>query len=411
MQQSQYITVTDKKNNLNCIHYNDSIEYPSPYGFYKGIIVDNNNLIVARSFTLSPTIVTNCLPEDDSSYIRFYEGTVLRFYRYQGKPYISTHKRVDISDIKSRVKNNKTFFELANEAISSWDYVEKEINTAQGKYLEYTPTSWEQLCIEGWCNVFILVDESNSLTDINALGSSIGHAHIEGKDEKIVDNNPRLLHVMSLQVDGAKMLPQIHMPTVYGNIDDGKYVAWVPHVPSIEQISKQEGEKILKDGGAVIGYQADKPDETVKYVSEEYNYKLELVGDTLNRVLRWHELMDKDPKEAEVFLSILPKSERKTYTKDYMEQIKSQYNMETANFIAPYLMRRLNNQYAPLDPKLYNNIKDALFIAYGKLISNKTRTLIDAQSILLQEITKLKYLQQHSAHSCVLKIRRQISNE
>lgn len=407
MQQQNFITVSDKKDNLCCINYSWQATHPGPYDFYKGIILDDKNTIVARSFTWSPTVVSDNLPQDNSVYTRLYESTILRFYRYKGVPRISTHKRVDITEIKSRVKNNRTFFELVQDAIKSWDYSANKVELGDEMLSEYTPRNWEDLCIEGWCNVFILVDESNSLTDINEYDKDVYLLQNEDKQEKFVDSSPRLIHVMSLRVDGDKMKSQLDFPTVYYDQPKNNYIGYRLNVPHVKIITKSDAEIILKNGGAVIGFDKEKPDETVKYISEEYNEKLRLVDENFNRVQRWHELMDENPEDAEMLLKVLPKYERKQYTKEYMLDVNKKYNLVTASFLAPYLIRRLNNEYTPLDKKLYDLIKVAFVESFEKLRKSKTRSLMDAQSLILNELSKLKYEAQHSAHSCVLKIRRQ----
>lgn len=404
--QQDFITVTDQKDKLRCLNYSWQASHPGPQDFYRGIVVDDKNVVVARSFPWSPTIITNVLPMDDSMYTPLYEGTVLRFYRYDGKPYISTHKRIDISNGKSRVRNNKPFYDLVVEAISGWSYTEKYIDTPTGKVLESTPTKWEDLCIDGYCNVFLLIDEANALTDLNTAVHGLMSNKVLGK-ETFLDTAPRLIHVMSLKADGAKMTPQLHFPS----ISKGENSTWIPIVPRIPSLNRDEAASIMENGGAVIGFDKDTPDDTVKYLSEEYNYKLYLADENFNRVMRWHELMDEGLDDAEMYLNVLPRPDKEYYKGKYMSEVNKTNNQIVAAYMALYLVKRLNNEYSPIDKKLYDHIGPSFTKAFEVFRKSKSRTLMDATSIALDHVRKMKYSSQYSAYSAVLKLKRQEDRE
>jgi len=64
--------------------------------------MDGKN-VVACSFPWANTVVK----DDDYPLISYntplYEATILRFYRHEGKPKISTHRQIDVSTRDSRV--------------------------------------------------------------------------------------------------------------------------------------------------------------------------------------------------------------------------------------------------------------------------------------------------------------------
>lgn len=412
MQAQQNIKVTKTEGDLSILNYTEDATHPSDASFYRGVVVDDSNNIVARSFQWSPTEIVEAdeLPTG-LVYTKFREGTIVCFYRHGGKPMICTRKQVNIANKKSQIPgSNVTFIQAIKSAISDIPYSEEEylINNQNNESLKgivVPPKTWEDLCIDGFCHVFILIDHSNQLTDL------------EGQFEK-----PKLVHLLSYYSDVAisTMVP-FHGPIkrVLDTPDQDGNVEYTYKVDVAEVYDYNSAQAFINEGGAVVGFDPSTPDITMKFFSTTYATKLDLVGESFNTVHRWHQLMDEDSKKAELYLSIRPidwKHGPSHQTQEEMMQINASYNNETADFLTENIMMRINKKSASLDPTLYNFVIDhkgsepvkishLLFEMQGYVQKQKNVQNIrdKVKERILNRLKTLSYTDQHALHGKVSK--------
>lgn len=310
--------------------------------FWKGVVVDDvTGNVVARSFKASPIVTTLEVPED-LVYVPGMECTILRFYRHHGIPMISTHRNINIVGTRSRIGNGRFLFDLVKDAITGWENRVETFEIEGKKGIAYTPDNWEDLCIEGWCNVFLLVDVSNQKTD---LVDTTQYSH------------PLLLFSMSLSSETTEMTPIPSVPVwgtegtrgsdIVGGTDETlyEYVSWC--LPSLPLLNKEQAEEILKSGGTVIGFRPEVKDVTTKYVSPVYARKLDLVNDNTNIIHRWHELMDESEEKAREYLAHLPHALRHMDEK-YMRDTHDKYLQDTSVYLANVIVSRFTGYDSPM---------------------------------------------------------------
>ena len=361
--------------------------------YWKGVIVDSTNSVIARAFQHSKTEVATKVSGEDQLYTLLYEATVLYFYRYEGKPMIATFRRTDISKTKSRVSTGKTFFELVKEAIASWDQAHTPYRVADHLWgCQRTPQKWEELCIDGFCNVFLLLDTSNQMTNLSEIGA---YAY--------PINKPLLLHAITLSNETPEMKSYLYPPTLPG---DSKYSEYRYHIPKVTLLTLDQANKYLSDGGAVVGFNPLTPDITVKYISPQYQKRVTLAGETreaFNRVYRWHELMDKDEEEAKEYLSVIPKASSMSW--ETMLKTNERFNEESADYLMKNVINRYQHREASLDKNIYNLVKDILIGALSKMKSRCKKA--DIKKYIITELRQLKYKEQHTIHARIMKMQRE----
>lgn len=416
----QGVTVLREEDDLKLLHYTDEAVHPSPADFYKGVVVDGNQ-VVARSFQWSPTIVTEAV-SDDLLYSRFYEATVIRFYRHEGRPMVSTHRQIDISGKKSRVGTGRPFMELIDEAIKAWPFVQNEYPVYQedengepiqvGKGLQFAPQTWQSLCVTGWCHVFLLVDKSNQITDLHDTTETFEVPNKEGELEVVSFSQPKLLHIISFNESTPEMFPVLGDIVYNVNADDEGYIQYHQMVPKVETYTSEQAEMLLRDGGAVVGFHPSTPDVTVKYFSPIYARKVEVVGETFNPIHRWHELMDENPNVASEYLDYLP-WHMKTISLSDVQSTHLRYLEETSNYLADNIVQRVRGIAAPLDRSLYEQVKDFYpnilsqvrsFMNQRPMPSPKEVDRFTTQ-LVATTVEQLPYKKQHSIHGKIAKIK------
>lgn len=381
--------------------YNDE---KSKNKFWKGVVVDDSTgKVVARSFQSSPTVIGESVPEDQV-YTPMMEGMILRFYRHNDTPMISTHRNINIVGTKSRMGNGRFFYDLVRDAISGWENRTERFDMEDGKGIAYTPDNWEDLCVDGWCNVFLLVDDSNQKTDLIDTTKS---------------THPLLLYCMSLSNETDEMVPASTLPIwwiddtsgsdIIGGSDDTvyNYVTWC--LPTLPIMDKVQAEKVLANGGGVVGFKPESRDITVKYFSSIYHEKLSLTNDNTNIIHRWHELIDEDPTKATRYLSILPYS-LKHMDEKYMRDTVSRYLDETCTYLTNVVVSRYtgNNIIMPeileRKAKIYVDTEiQRLKNKYsrGSRPPSKDKLCKVVKQSLTKTISTLPYTQQHRLHSLV----------
>lgn len=403
------VSLVRSEHGLDLYHYTDEATHPSDASFYKGVVMDGDR-IVARSFQWAPTVIASSV-EEGSVYTPFREGTVLRFYRHEGKPMVSTHRQVDISDKKSRVGTGRPFMELIPQAMASWPG-KNETRIVDGKKrVLTTPTSWEDLCIEGWCHVFLLVDTSNQITDLTDLTETYEMPTETGEMTVRTFATPLLLHAMSLDMRNGVGVPQIGMPEYAFSDEEGTtYYTWA--VPSLPILSAASASLALAEGKAVVGFKPETPDVTVKFFSPEYERKLMIAGETFNPVHRWHILMDQDPELAEEYIQMLPWHHKEISYKT-MQDTHLRYLEESANFLADIAIRRFNSESAHLDQNLYRQVQPLIGATIAHLqdlyrkkqLRSEQGTSNEATRFMMEQLMELPYATQHTIHGKIAKIK------
>jgi hypothetical protein len=414
-----HIQLIKKENDLSLYHYTDDAQHPGNDDYWKGIVLDDKR-VVACSYPWSQTVITENLP-DDHIYTPLCEATILRFYRVDGKPMIGTHKQIDVSHRDSRVTaSSKRFADLVKEAISVWEYKEYAYQTRDGRdAYAYTPSSWEDLCMEDWCHVFLLIDNSNQITDLLDLSVSHEMFDCKGNSDIVTFNHPRLIHAISFRVgttpddDGI-----IRMIPVYGEVtydvpeDEHGYTQYSWIVPQLPTMSASQAQHIIDDGGAVVGFTYEHPTDTVKYLSYEYARKLDLAGDTFNPIHRWHQLMDEDPEDAIEYLNNLPYHMKHITLAD----VNDAYNRHTCTIvdtISNNIVARYSKRDASIDKRLYNKVKDIISEVLAELRNRYKRRpsdkqiMKDVRDMVLTRVQSLSYTDQHSLHGTIQRVSRQ----
>lgn len=422
----QNVEIIKQEEDLKLYHYTDKAQHSSPSDFWKGIVM-NGNEIVARSFPWSKTVVTDVLPEDQV-FTPLYEATILRFYRFEGKPMIGTHRQIDISNKDSRVTpSSRRFVDLVQDAIAAWDYSEYHyeipsesddfngnpisIEKKSRKGFAFTPTDWQSLCVEGWCHVFLLVDTSNQITDLTDLSEVYEETNEDGEVELHTFTAPRLIHAISFCQDSKTDENGIvQMIPVTGGViydlpkeEDGyEQHTWI--IPQLKVMNRSEAESFLDEGCAVIGFSPNNPDQTTKYISYEYNEALKRAGETFNIVHRWHQLMDISNEDASEYIAHLPHHLKHVQLKD-MFDAHAKYIEESSEYIATNVVNRFMRQDASIEGRFYEQVKDiindALLYLQKKFKKTKPAAKIlanEAQGHVLQALLTLPYKDQHSIH-------------
>lgn len=405
--------VKDDVEGLRLYSYDDTVAHPCDASFWKGIVTDDNGAIVARSYPWSPTVVVED-PEQlpvAAEYSPLYEATIIRFYRHNGTCMVSTHSQITIEGKKSRVGNGRPFTELIDQAIKEWPYTE----SADGN--GWTPKSWRDLCHDGAVHVFLLIDESNQITDLHNLKETIVYQTEDGPEQDSF-TGPRLLHAMTLACTPEGMVPYHSNGTI--PLDDTHHLI----VPSVPTISRREAMDIIDDGGAVVGRDPYRPDMTTKFFSLEYSYKLDAAGETFDVSHRWHQLMDENEALAAYYLESLP-FHKKGVIQAEMDSLNQQYVMTVIKYLSENAIRRYQRMRAMMPNALakYPLEKDERgksTVTPVSLVDRVVRQVRDSQSGSRRQprldienrlyegvadyIISLPYATQHALHSRVRKI-------
>jgi hypothetical protein len=387
--ETQYLTAThDAQEGLTI--YSNKDGYNNP--FWKGVVVDDTSKeVVARSFQGSNTIVTEVAP-DNLVYVPLMESTVLRFYRHHGQPMVSTHRQVNVANTASRIGNGKTFITLVKEAIQGWEDRSQPFIHEGLSALAYTPTSWEDLCVDGWCHVFLLVDVSNQKTNLTNIGDT-----------------PLLLHALSLSNDTPTMTPHTSLP-IWSTVNDThSYTTFA--IPTLPLLSPAEATQTLLGGGAVVGYNPISRDIGTKYLSPSYSHKIKLANETTNPIHRWHELMDMDEKLASEYLKCLPTS-LNHMNDEFMVATSNRYVDEAATFITQVVVDRYSDTDHPVSEVLEKRIRNVVELVIASLKRKYSRGNKRPDAIRLpkvvyplvrEELLQLSYAQVHTIRGRIMK--------
>lgn len=418
----QNVALLKEENDLKLYHYTDQAQHPSDADFWKGVVMDGNT-VVARSFPWAPTVVTDDLP-DDQVYTPLYEATILRFYRHEGKPMIGTHRQIDISNRDSRVTPaSRRFIDLVREAIAAWEYREYTYTTPSPHTNDtingyaFTPSSWEELCVAGWCHVFLLVDTSNQITDLVDLSETREMFGENGESDIVTFTGPKLIHALSFTEGGDMNEYGVYPMVPYGgqvsfdvSPDELGYQQYTWLVPQLTTMTREQAEEHIADAGAVVGFSPLSPDVTVKYLSPEYARKLELAGETFNPIHRWHQLMDESVEDANEYVSNLPWHLKHISLNDMSDAHAAHIN-KIVTTLSDNLVARFNRQDATMDRRLYTkvgpivtDVVSTLRTKYGRNTPRVNELRNEAESLLLERLLALKYSERHAIHGTIQRI-------
>jgi len=372
--------------------------------FWKGVITNSDKMVVARSYQAATTIVGESVDED-LFYVPLYEATILRFFRYRGQPMISTHRNINIAVTTSRIGTGRPFIELVNEAIENWTKLYRPYEHMGEKAIAYTPNTWEDLCMEEWCHVFLLIDVSTTKTNLV---------------DTTKFNGPQLIYAMSLQANTPAMTPypthpiRAILPTsgnnLFHNGDEEVYhfISWV--IPTLPVLTPSQANDLLRNGGAVVGFKEETPDITTKFLSPIYKRKWDLANETINPVHRWHELMDQSEEVAREYLLYLPPA-LSYMNEEYMKAKAEEYLNETAALITNHIVNILYNQYSPMAKPLYDKVSDIITRIvqtfknkYKKTRPSRENLYKQVYTVVTKDISELPYSTQHSVHSDVNRV-------
>lgn len=415
----QHVRIVKEEKDIKLYHYTDDATHPGATDYWKGIVLDGAS-VIARSYPWSPSVVTDVLP-GNMLYTPLYEATILRFYRIDGKPVIGTHRQINVTDKACRVSpNTRPFFELVQQAISAWEYKEYEYTTYDGRNgMAFTPSSWEDLCIEGWCHVFLLVDTSNQITDLYNLSEVNEILTCDGEVETVTLLSPKLLHAISF-MEGGEMRDEgvIDMTPYVGPLmfdipsDKDGYTQYQWIIPTVETLSSENAQSMIDRGAAVIGFDPEDPTDTVKYLSTEYYYKLELAGSTFNPIHRWHQLMDKDPEMAEEYLQHLPYHMKHITLTDVHEAHARQMN-KIINTLTVMTVARYNGKDEKIEKKLLNKSNDIMNEIISDVRAKHKRNRPsqkvlqrEIEELVIQHILAMSYSERHAFHRTIQRAER-----
>lgn len=391
-------TLTIKEDSgLRLFHYADTTMHPSRGDFWKGIILDGQQ-VVAQSFPWTPTITVTSNDQLPSEYLYtpFHECTILRFYRHMGVPAISTHKQINIVSRDSRVSgNSRPFIELVNKAISSWPKIERQHSVSESgeNIYTYTPEKWEDLCIEGMCNVFLLIDRSNQITN----------QYLSGPEELRIaldEGVPLLLHAITFtQGENENEFGVIPMIPYFGIVplgqkdEDGTVCYYKWHIPCLPIYYKHQAEEIIAAGGGVIGFSYETPEFNIKYLSPEYARKLELAGDTFSATHRFTQLYERNVDDALEYINNIPPFWGLS-TADFLPAMETKIDI-LRQALVDTIMERLRGETSQIEKKLYERVKDIINPIISSLrkqknlpdIEDKVRTQLN-ESLIKMTLTE-----------------------
>lgn len=152
----------DKETGLALAHYDETKANMSKYGHIRGVVVDyNKGVVVCSSFGYTPTCTLDkIVPQftgnleltdehanqhtflKDNYFFRIgFEGVIIRVFKFDGKTYRSSHKRLDPSG--SRWGTSDTFIEIYDRLQGP------DPNTLFNPKAKYSP----------WVHSFLLVDK------------------------------------------------------------------------------------------------------------------------------------------------------------------------------------------------------------------------------------------------------------
>lgn len=371
-------------------------------------IVVKNDFEVSRLFPYSKPVITTSLDEG-FRYYEYFEGNFISFYRVNGKAYVSNEKQVNILDKKSLLGFSKLATDAINEAISSWEYTEQDI-TLFGSVpcSTFTPTKIEDLCIEGVCMVFLLVDKYNQDTNYSNLANVEEVINGNGNIQEIVDFTPRMylcgVFELGTEYDENGLIRMLPLPNQVFRDQRGNCVYF--NVPRLPELSYEDAEIEIVSGGAVFGVPDVDQNQLYTFLSPQYAYDLELVSDGSNPVQRWSQLMNADPSLAKDYTTILPERYNEL-TQERMEEISDDYIRKIVETLQRETINRIVGRSSILDDKTRQKVDPIVDVVVeiiqekypkrGRVLSDQA--VIEIFANIYEYVNELPYASRHNIHS------------
>jgi len=303
----EHLYLSDENEDLMLIHYADMknwkrVKPESDVLAYRGWVVEKGTgKVLARSFDWTPEYIVEEAKEIKHSKLTLgYYGTILRAFWYQGKFFISTHRRLTCE--KSRWGKNVSFMSMVKDAEARMGI------------------SLQEMCKSEHCYVFLLVHPDNQV-----LKSSLS-------------SEPTLFHLDTwregTKADQNGLIRMIH---VEDKLD----------MPSYSYLTTDQVEDAVNNDWIIIS--RDGVGQTVKYVTKNLQRKFDLRGQNPNLYYSWFMWMHS--KQQEEFEKIVPDSqaeEIKTFPERYQREKKE---------LEDYLYKVYTERAKELHPVHYNVMK------------------------------------------------------
>jgi hypothetical protein len=318
------ILETDKLDNLVCYHFyecdnNSSEEHKQ----LRGVIKEKEtNKIICKTFGFTPEIVEN----DDENIQRFivpmveakatcfysYEGSLLRMFHYDGKWYLSTHRKINA--FKSKWGFGKSYGDLFAEYLKRFEYFKQFTNE---EVIQKFGTCFEKDQVF----VFLITSyKENRIVSNKQLESP--NVYIVGQFKQVendcvfVNNFERLVFMLPNvdEQDDTSIIGMIETPEVHDITN-----------PNINiDISEKQGLVLIDSNG-----------NSVKLINKEYADLVALRKNNPNLVLRYIELQQENNKEKiDTYIKLYD---------DYSEKFK-EYDVIMADIIGN-IFRKYRNRF------------------------------------------------------------------
>ncbi len=318
------ILETDKLDNLVCYHFyecdnNSSEEHKQ----LRGVIKEKEtNKIICKTFGFTPEIVEN----DDENIQRFivpmveakatcfysYEGSLLRMFHYDGKWYLSTHRKINA--FKSKWGFGKSYGDLFAEYLKRFEYFKQFTNE---EVIQKFGTCFEKDQVF----VFLITSyKENRIVSNKHLESP--NVYIVGQFKQVendcvfVNNFERLVFMLPNvdEQDDTSIIGMIETPEVHDITN-----------PNINiNISEKQGLVLIDSNG-----------NSVKLINKEYADLVALRKNNPNLVLRYIELQQENNKEKiDTYIKLYD---------DYSEKFK-EYDVVMADIIGN-IFRKYRNRF------------------------------------------------------------------
>lgn len=293
------IVDADPEKDVYLVHYSVQADM-NKYSDLRGIVVAlRHRAIIARSYPYTPSATLDELKVDVDGTLRFtddsgtdhivptnrilikpkFEGTLLRIFKYDGKVYHSTHRRLDAS--RSRWGNSATFLEMYEELGGPPD---DELFDPEYDFSPY-------------CHLFLIVHPD--VLNVSKISIDPG---------VLVYLGPKQMYsVESVEFAQDEVDSELRTPAVSSEFVQDGHTIHTPFNLTIEEANKhlrygfynpyddKELEPRLRTGEAVVMNLLNDQGQIqscIQVQSVAYQWRLEMRGNDPNLLHRFYELVD-----------------------------------------------------------------------------------------------------------------------
>lgn len=285
--------IIDSNGSLSLIHYNDDSNLLK-YGHLRGMVIDTDKKkIVCKSYEYTPTAVLDELTihSDNKLYItdtaglehvfeqsqlnikRGFDGTIIRVFKYNGKVYHSTHRRLDIT--RSRWGNSIFFKQMYQQLNGPTD---DELFDPQELSSPYV-------------YIFLIVHPDI----LNVTKEPITNGYIVYLGNKVIDHssteNGKKLNI--------KTPPNLTITEANHHLRFGFQ----------DQFDDSKLDKRMRPGEFVILYKLNEQGEVIellKVISTAYQWRLQMRDNNPNLNNRFYQLLDYATKDIKEYMMMFP---------------------------------------------------------------------------------------------------------